>query len=381
MNGFFLPVLLAFTLSQAPAAAPMHLYLGTSTSEGGSGILTATFDPLTGTLGELRLAAKVDQPGFFALHPTRPILYSTIQTGEPGDAAGAVATFGIEPTTGSLVELGRRPTGTAFPIHLSLTPDARHLLTCSYGGAAAAVLPVAPDGALGPPGPVEHFTGASVHPARQQRAFPHSINPDPSGRHVFVCDLGADMLVRFVLEPGGTLRRLEPSLPASARGAGPRHLRFSADGRHAYVVNELANTVTAYTYDSHRAALTEIQTVPLLPADFTGLHTAAEVRLHPNGRFLYASNRGDREPRLDSIAVFAIDPADGRLAFVERVATGHHPRHFNLDPTGRWLVVAARESDRLDLFAVDADTGRLRPHGAPIPVRRPLNLKFFPAAP
>lgn len=362
-------------------AAPLHLFVGTSTSEGGAGILTATFDPLTGTLDELRLAARVVQPGFFALHPKRPILYSTMQTGELDDAAGAVVAFGIEPTSGNLVELGRRRTGTAFPIHLSLTPDARYLLTCSYGGASATVLPVSTDGILGTPGPVERFTGASVHPERQQRAFPHSINPDPSGRHVFVCDLGTDTLVRFALEAGGSLRRLEPALPAYARGAGPRHLRFSADGRHAYVVNELANTVTTYAYDSNRAALTEIQTVSLLPVDFTGQHTAAEVRLHPNGRFLYASNRGHSEPRLDSIAVFAIDPTDGRLTFVERVATGHHPRHFNLDPTGHWLVVSARESDRLDLFAVDAATGRLRPHGTPIPVRRPLNLKFFPATP
>jgi 6-phosphogluconolactonase len=220
-----------------------------------------------------------------------------------------------------------------------------------------------------------------VHPERQQRAFPHSINADPSGRHVFVCDLGADTIVRFKLGDEGILRRLDPPVRATAPGAGPRHLRFSADGRHAYVVNELANSVTAYAYDSNRAALAEIQTVPLLPADFTGQHTAAEVRLHPNGRFLYASNRGHREPRLDSIAVFAIDPTDGRLTFLERVATGHHPRHFNLDPSGHWLVVAARESDRLDLFAVDAATGRLRPHGTPIPVRRPLNLKFFPATP
>lgn len=372
-----LPALLALAFTPAPAATPMHLYLGTSTSEGGPGILTATFDPTTGTLGELRLAAPVRQPGFFALHPTRPILYSTMQTGETGEAAGAVVAFAIDPATGQLDELGRRPTGTAFPVHISLTPDARQLLTCSYGGASAAVVPLDPEGSLGPPGPVARFSGASEHPERQQRAFPHSINAAPGGGHVFVCDLGADTIVRFALGDEGRLRRLDPPVRTAAPGSGPRHLRFSADGRHAYVVNELANTVTAYTHDSSRAELTEIQTVPLLPADFTGKHTAAEVRLHPNGRFLYASNRGHGDPRLDSITVFAVEPADGRLTFIERVPTGHHPRHFTLDPTGRWLLVAARESDRLEIFQIDPATGRLRPHGPPMPVRRPLNLKLF----
>ncbi|RXK56376.1 lactonase family protein [Oleiharenicola lentus] len=377
MKGSFLPALLSSTLTLAPAAAPMHLYLGTSTSEGGPGILTATFDADTGTVGELRLAATVVQPGFFALHPTRPILYSTIQTGAPGDAAGAVVAFTIDPATGKLAELGRRATGTAFPVHLSLTPDTRYLLTCSYGGAAAAALPLTPDGGPGAPGPVERFSGSSVHPERQQRAFPHSINADPTGRHVFVCDLGADTIVRFTLSDAGSLQRLDPPVRATAPGAGPRHLRFSADGRHAYVVNELANTLSVYAHDPARAALDEIQTVPLLPADFKGPHTAAEVRLHPNGRFLYASNRGHEEPRLDSITVFAVDPADGRLTLIERVPTGHHPRHFTLDPTGRWLLVAARESDRLELFSLDPATGRLQPHGDTIPVRRPLNLVFF----
>jgi 6-phosphogluconolactonase len=362
-------------------AAPLHLYIGTSTSEGGPGILTAPFDPVTGSLGELRVVSSIRQPGFFALHPTLPIFYSTTQTGAPGDAAGAITAFAVDQSTGNLTELARRSTGTAFPIHLAVTPDGRHLLTCSYSGATAAVLPLAPDGSPQSAGPVEAFTGASVHPARQQRAFPHSINSAPSGRHVFVCDLGADTIVRFALEEDGRLRRLEPAIPATTRGAGPRHLRFSADGRHAYVVNELANTVTTYAHDDTRAQLTELQTLPLLPPDFTGEHTAAEVRLHPNGRFLYVSNRGHGEPRLDSITVFAVDPQDGRLRFVDRTPTGLHPRHFNLDPSGRWLLVAARESDRLEFFAIDPNDGRLRPHGKPVTVRRPLNLKFMPASP
>jgi 6-phosphogluconolactonase len=355
----------------------MHLYLGTATSEGGPGILTAKFDPATGTLGDLRLAATIPQPGFFALHPEQPILYSTMRSGVPGDAAGMVVAFMIDPATGDLTELGRRPTGTAFPVHLSLTPDARHLLTCSYGGAAAAVLPLSPAGSLGAHGPVQRFSGASVHPERQQRAFPHSINAAPSSGLVFVCDLGADTIIRFELHEDGRLAPLDPPARASSPGAGPRHLRFSADGRHAYVVNELANTVTAYTCEPTRAVLTEIHTVPLLPVGFSGKHTAAEIRLHPNGRFLYVSNRGHENPRLDSITLFAVDPDNGRLTFIERVPTGHHPRHFTLDPTGRWLLVAARESDRLEIYAFDSTTGRLHSHGPAIPVRRPLNLKLF----
>jgi 6-phosphogluconolactonase len=368
-----------FQLPVPLTAAPLRLYLGTSTSEGGPGILSAAFDPATGTLGELQLVSEVRQPGFFAWHPGRPVLYSTMQTGGEGDAAGAVIALAVDPATGRLTEINRQATGTAFPVHLAVTPDGRHLLTCSYAGAAAVVLPLATDGAIGPAGTVLRFTGSSVHPLRQTRAYPHSINPTPDGRHVFLCDLGADTIIRFTRQPDGSLQRLDPAVRASSPGAGPRHLRFSADGRAAYLVNELANTLTVYACHASSGGLTERQSLPLLPDDFHGEHTAAEVRIHPNGRYVYVSTRGHSEPRLDCLVVFRADPMTNRLQFVQRVPTGHHPRHFNLDPSGRWLLVAARESDRLEFFAIDPDTGRLHPHGQPVSVRRPLNLKFFPA--
>lgn len=372
---FVLPLLGLFTVPLM--ATTTFLYVGTSPQQTSRGIYVARFDTATGTIGPLELAAETRQPGFLALHPDRRHLYAIGETGEPGEAAGCLVAFAIDPADGRLTLVNRQPTGTRNPVHLALSRDGRTVLMASYSGAAATSLPVNPDGSLGLHRPVERFTGSSVHPERQKQAFPHSINFAPDDRFAFVCDLGTDAIVRFRVDPAsGTLHRVDPPV-AAAPGAGPRHLSFHPNGRWAYVINELDNTIAAYAYDTAQGELARLQVTSTLPDGFTGKHTAAEVRVHPNGRFLYGTNRGHDAQRLDSVAVYTIDQASGTLTFVERTRTGDHPRHFNLDPTGRWLLVSARESDRIEVYAINPTTGRLTPHGQPVTLSQPLNLQFY----
>lgn len=362
----------AFTM-----ASTTYLYIGTGTQQTSRGIYVAEFDTDSGRIGPLALAAETRNPGFLALHPAGPFLYSIGDTGRPDTAAGCLEAYQIDQSTGRLTLLNRQPTGTKNLVHVSVAPDGRTVLTASYSGATTTTLPINPDGTLGEHQSIEESAGSSVHPDRQTRAYPHSLTLDPAGRFAFVCDLGSDQLVRFRFDAGaGVLVRQPPAFPASARGAGPRHMAFHQNRPWAYVINELDNTIAAYRYTAAAGELELLQVVSTLPEGFAGKHTAAEVRVHPNGRFLYGSNRGHEPGRLDSMVVYAIDQGTGRLALVDRTRTGDHPRHFNFDPTGRWLLVSARESDRIETFAIDAASGRLTPHGEPIRLSQPLHLLF-----
>jgi 6-phosphogluconolactonase len=169
----------------------------------------------------------------------------------------------------------------------------------------------------------------------------------------------------------------DPPFAAVTPGSGPRHVTFHPNGRWVYLVNEMGCTVTAFNWDSATGALAEFQTITTLPADFTGPSTCAEILVHPNGKFLYASNRGH-----DSLAVFAIDPATGRLTPVEYAPSGGKwPRNFAFDPTGKWVIVTNHNSDNAVVLRVDADTGRLTQTGAPVPVPFPFCERFLPVPP
>jgi 6-phosphogluconolactonase len=218
-------------------------------------------------------------------------------------------------------------------------------------------MPVLPDGTPGDAQILRH-TGRSVHPTRQQEPHPHAVIISPDNRFVIVPDLGLDRIFSYALDAASArLTPAEPPFVATTSGAGPRHFKFTADGRHACAVNELGNTVTTYDYESSRGALTPTKEVSTLPPDFTGSNTTAEIRIHPNGRFVYASNRGH-----DSIAVFALDAATGLIgdAPVQIVASGGRtPRNFDLSPDGRWLVCGHQDSEWISVFGVDPATGRL----------------------
>jgi len=342
----------ALFLHGAAFALPAsHLiFLGAYTKSTGRGIYAVRLDATTGALSAPTLAAEAPNPAWVALSPDRKFLYAINES-----QAQAIG-FAVDAATARLTPLRAATAPTAnSPSHLAVDATGRVLVAANYRDGYVAAMPIRADGTLGSPTAIKH-SGSSVNPARQTQPHVHSVTISPDNRFVIVCDLGLDKIFSYALDVSkAQLTPATPPFVATAPGAGPRHFKFGSDGRHAYAINEMGNTVAAYDYDAARGALTPRQTVTTLPADFKGENTTAEVRVHPIGKFLYGSNRGH-----DSLAVFAIDAATGLLTPVEIVSSGGKtPRNFALSPDGAWLVCAHQDSDNLTVFRVDPATGRL----------------------
>jgi 6-phosphogluconolactonase len=362
--------LLLFLLMTLPVSAASQLiYVGTYTRTTSRGIYAVRLDSATGALSAPVLVAETPNPSFLALTPDRRFLYAV------NESNAMAAAFATDLAAGTLraVQLPQS-SGGAAPCHLAVDPTQRTLLVANYHTGIVAAIPLHPDGTLGTPNIIPHY-GHSVDPVRQVSPHVHSVTLSPDGRFVIVCDLGLDRIFTYQVDAART--QLTPATPpfvATAPGAGPRHFAFGADGRHAYAVTEMGSTVIAFDYDPASGALTTRQTLPTLPPGFKGDSSGAEIRVHPNGRFVYASNRGH-----DSIAVFAVDAATGRLSPVEITACGgKNPRNFSLSPDGAWLVCANQNSNSLSVLKVDAETGRLTlaPHTATVPL--PVCVLFAP---
>jgi 6-phosphogluconolactonase len=366
------------TLPAARSADSSHLiFVGTYTNNGSRGIYRLRLDGRTGALSDPEVAAEVADPTFLALHPDRPLLYA-LGVAHPagGQPGGAVGAYVIEPATGRLTLLNQQPGGGGRLSHLAVDATGRALVAVSYGGNQVVAFPVAPDGRLGARTlSLQHQGPLGPNAARQDQPHPHSVTISPDNRFAFVADLGLDRVFSYRLDPGRAL--LAPNDPpgfAVTPGAGPRHSAFSPDGRFFYVVDEIDGSVTACAYDRAGGAAAPFQHISTLPAGFpvTDPDRAAEIRVHPNGRFLYASNRGH-----DSIAVFARDEATGRLTPVEIASCGgRSPRNFALAPGGAWLVCAHQDSNTLAVFRVDADTGRLVRTGGSTGLPAPVCVLF-----
>jgi 6-phosphogluconolactonase len=358
-----------------PAKATL-VYIGTYTGAKSKGIYVSRLDLASGTLTPPELAAESANPSFLAIHPSRDLLYAVNEIGTyEGKPSGSVSAFSIDRTTGALTALNRQPSVGGGPAHLVVDHGGKNVLVANYGGGSVAVLPIGGDGTLRPATAFVQHTGSSVNPSRQKEPHAHSVIVDASDRFAYVADLGLDKVLIYRLDAAaGTLTVNDPAHVMLPAGAGPRHFALHPKGRFAYVINELLNTVTAFTRDVERGGLTAMQTVATLPAGQAALpnYSTAEVLVHPSGKFLYGSNRGH-----DSIAAFAIDQQTGRLTFIETQSTqGSTPRGFGIDPTGAFLVAGNQRSDSVVVFRIDQETGRLTPTGSKIDVGAPVSFKF-----
>jgi 6-phosphogluconolactonase len=351
------------------------VYVGTYTGAKSKGIYGYQLDLATGSLTALGLAAETPNPSFLDINPRKHFLYAANEIDHfGGKASGAVSAFSIDPATGKLSLLNQRPSIGTGPCHLVLDRGGRNLLVANYNSGSITALPIGPDGRLGETTAFIQHAGKSVHPERQEGPHAHCLALDAENRFALACDLGLDkiLIYRFDAKTG----KLVPSEPAFAQtksGAGPRHLVFHPDGRHLFLINELDSTITVFDYDSAHGAMRETQTIPALPDDFKAASTAAEIAVHPSGKFLYASNRGH-----DSIAVFAIDPAKGTLTLVgHQPSQGKTPRHFGIDPTGKYLLAANQDSNTIVVFTIDPATGALKPAGQTVQITAPACVTFL----
>lgn len=360
----------------ASGESPLRVYVGTYTGGKSRGIYLFRLDRRTGELAAPALAAETEHPSFLALHPSGRFLYAVNEIGNfQGKDSGSVTAFAVERETGALREIDRKPTGGSAPCHLTVDRAGKHVLVANYGGGSVCAYRILEDGRLGERTAFSEHAGSSVNRRRQERPHAHSVNLDSANRFAFVADLGIDKIVVYRYDAATGALEKDDSLEARLDpGSGPRHFAFHPLLRHAYAINELASTVTAFSYDPARGKLERLQTISTLPEGFSGETTTAEVRVSPDGRLVFGSNRGH-----DSIAVFRVDPAAGRLSFVRCVPSGGKtPRNFGIEPSGRFLVAANQATGNLVVFRIDAEAADLVPVGAPVEVPSPVCVLFAP---
>lgn len=349
----------------------MRAYIGTYTRGNSKGIYVCEQDADS---GELRLvdATFSEHPSFLALHPGGRWLYAVNETGDAG-APGTVSAFAIDQNDGRLSFINQQSALGAAPCHLSVDRSGRCVVVANYSTGNVAAFAIRADGGLSPAGSARQHAGSGPNAERQEGPHAHSADVTPDNALAVVADLGIDRLMLYRLDPGAAmLMPHEPPFVALQPGCGPRHLAFHPNGRFAYVITELANTVIALAYDAARGSFEVLQTVSTLPAGWTGESYCAEICVHPSGRFVYGSNRGH-----DSIAIFAVDDASGMLTPAGHVSTqGQWPRSFALDPAGRFCYVANEHSDAIVAFQVDAVSGALTPAGHTLAVPSPVCVLF-----
>jgi 6-phosphogluconolactonase len=374
-------LLLADLLSASPvlnagkngaSSASYLVYVGTYTGPASKGIYVFRFDPSTGGATEPLLAAETKNPSFLAADPGGHFLYAVNEVSDyEGKKSGAVTAFSVG-GEGTLKFLNQVPSQGVGPCHVSLDKAGRHVLVANYDSGSVAVFPVTKDGKLGEATASIQHVGHGADPQRQEAAHAHQIRTSPDNHFVIAADLGLDQLLIYKFDSKkGTLTPNNPPYAKVEDASGARHFAFTPDGHFLYVLEEMRSAVSAFAYDAASGTLSHLQTISNVPDDFRGTKEAAEIVVHPSGKFLYASNRGH-----DSIAVFAI-AADGKLSNVEYARTeGKTPRGFALDPTGSYLLVGNQESNNIVIFRVDPKTGRLTVTGQPVHVPSPVSVEF-----
>ena len=337
-------------------------YIGAQRSGTAQGVYRSELDLESGTVSQVRLVARLVDASFLAFHPELDVLYAC---SEMDGADACVVAYRVEPD-GALVEMSRQPSGGPLPCFVSTDHAGTSLLVANYGGGSIAAFPIGANGAVQPARMFEQFSGP-----RRSRA--HCIRPDPTDRFFVVVDISLD---RLLVYPSGAARTNAAAIPVSTfaapAGHGPRHVAFHPGGHYAFVIYEYANVLMAMRW-SDDGRLSECSSASTIPDDFAQDSTAAEVVVHPSGRFIFGSNRGH-----DSIATFAFDEVSGTLTPVRHTPSGGRgPRHFRLDSSGRILVVANQLSDSLVPFRVDAENGMLTQSGPAVAVEAPSCVTFM----
>ena len=350
------------------------VYVGTYTTGKSEGIYLYRLNLASGELKHVATTKGVVDPSFLALAPSRRFLYAVNEVEEfGGQKSGAVSAFAVDQQTGELRFLNQQPSLGGAPCYVEVDAAGRFVLVANYVGGNMAVLPVKRNGSLGAAIDMKQAHGSSVNRERQEGPHAHCIVLDRANRFAYSCDLGTDkiMIFRFDARSGKLLPNEQPWVQVKP-GSGPRHLAFHPSGKYLFVLNELNSTVTAFARDQRKGSLKELQTLPTLPASFSGTNSGADIHVSSDGRFLYCSNRGH-----DSIALFMIDSLGGGLTSIGHESTrGMTPRNFAIDPTGSFLLAANQKSDNIVVFRRDQKTGRLAATGHVVQVPAPVCLKF-----
>ena len=367
-------VLPAITFAQHKKgfASSYDLVVGTYTTGSSKGIYVYRFYPESGRLAFLNEIDDVANPSYLCIAPDKKFVYAVNETGKNGE----VSAFSFEPKQGKLVFINKQSSGGADPCYIAIDKDKKNLFVANYSSGSLAVLPLNADGSVAAVSQLIKDEGHSIDTARQNSPHVHISMLSPDEKYLLYTDLGTDKLNIERYRPSEA-QVLSPANIPSVNvnpGEGPRHIVFSKNKKHAYLLTEMGSNIHVYDYSSGK--LTEKQTISILKKDFVGKTAGAAIKISPDGRFLYASNRLET----NQIIVYAIDQDNGQLTLLQHASTyGKNPRDFIIDPTGKFLLVANQSSNNIVVFRINKDNGMIDLTGTTIAIGNPVCLKFTDA--
>lgn len=383
----------AFGPLRAQTAGGRLLYVGTytNTAAGSKGIYGWRFDAATSTVTSLGLAGETDSPSWLVVHPNQRFLYAANELPPPeaGGPAGAVTTFSIDAASGRLTQIGRVKTNGLAPAHMLVDPAGKWAIVGNYGnsagseGTSIAVFAIGAEGKLAdtPTAFVPHVPKPKrLDPAapppkngNPPTSHPHCVLLSPDSRFLFVAEKGFDEIVvyRFDAVTGALTPTTPPAVEATKFGAAPRHLAFGRTGKFLYVCYEAGRAVATFAYDAATGRLSPLDTQSTLPPEAPQTGSCAEIEVHPDGNYLYVSNRGHT-----SLALLTIDQAKGTLTFKDTFPVGGTPRHFKIDPTGSYVFAEGQNTGVTVVFKIDRSTGMLTKTSVTLDTPAPVCLAF-----
>lgn len=347
-----------------------YLFIGTYTNGQSKGIYVYRFNTATGTGTEIStITAK--NPSYLAIAPDGKHLYAT----DEEQKSGEVGAYAFDPATGKLAFLNSQSAMGSCPCYVTEDKTGRWVFVANYCSGNLAAFPVNSDGSLAPAAQTIQHQGKGFDTARQESPHVHSTILSPDEKYLMVADLGTDREHVYSFDPTASapLSEARDSAASLHPGTGPRHIAFHPLKQDVYILGELSGTIDAFHFDSKNGKLSHFQRIRTTPESFRGFPGSADIHISANGKFLYATNRGTS----NTIAVFGIN-RDGKLSEKQILSVnGNHPRNFTIDPTGRYLLVANRDTDNIVIFKIDPATGLLKSTGKEIKLPNPVCLKFL----
>jgi 6-phosphogluconolactonase len=371
----FITAIIAITTCVRPVAAEqISVYFGTSNS----GIYLSLFDTNTGDLSTPKLALEIENPGFIVIHPNKKYIYTTT-TGIADSKDGGVAALKIN-DDGTLTLINKQSSEGRNPCHINLDDKGKCLMVVNYSSGSIASYKINKNGSISKAITTHQHIGSGADSRRQKEPHPHSIFPNPANTFAYVSDLGIDKIMIYKLDPKKAELIEAGFADMPGEKMGPRHLKWSKDGKYAYVINELISKMTVFESMGPAGKLKHKDSLFTL-SDKMNMEDmyGSEVRIHPNEKFVYVATRDTATQNRDSITVFStFANSQGCQRIEVTPAEVSLPRNFNIDPTGKWMLVGGQGSHDIAIFSVNPETGTLTFTNKKIPFEgSPICIEFL----
>jgi 6-phosphogluconolactonase len=368
-------IISGFIIMHRVSAKKEYIYVGTYNEDGKPGIFVYEFDRKKGSMSLIQEVGGMGSPSYLEIHPSGKYLYSVNRSSvTPGKKWGSVSSYKIDQETGSLSHMNDQPSQGSESCHISIDSKGRLVFVSNYSTGNLSVFPVLEDGSLNEFSDTEQHTGNSINQQRQKGPHVHQSIVSPDDNFLYVSDLGIDLVKAYSIDYNkNSVTGMSGSDGIVDKGSGPRHASIHKSQKFAYVINELASTVTAFKIESGNGRLIPIQTISTIPDDFKEVNYCADIHIDPSGKFLYGSNRGH-----NSLAIFKIDQDNGKLESTGFQSTsGEWPRNFLIDPKGEFVFVANQNSNNIVVFRRNSESGELSKIEKEIIVPKPVCLKIL----